>query len=84
MLVFGRSYDVANGATNGINQTRSEHPPVELAALVLSLEVQGLFFALQHLFSQLDGPLGIRNNEKLVTKLCIQRVQSLIDSLCVQ
>ena len=73
MLVFGRSYDAANGATNGINQLRgdvSKHPK-EFATLVLSLEVQRLLFTLQHLVSQLDGPLGIRNNDKLVTKLCI-------------
>ena len=48
----------------------SQHPK-ELATLVLALEVQGLLFTLQHLVSQLDGPLGIGNNEKLVTKLCI-------------
>ena len=39
----------------------SQHPQ-ELAALVLALEVQDLFIALQHLVSQLDGPLEIRNN----------------------
>ena len=61
-------YDGANGITNGPNDVRddvSEHPP-ELAALVLALEVEGLLFTLQYLFSQLDGPLQIVKDEMFV------------------
>ena len=64
--MFGLMYDGANGITNGPDDAGddvSEHPP-ELAALVLALEVKGLLFTLQYLFSQLDGPLQIVKDDK--------------------
>ena len=49
------------GAGHTTDDGPGQHPK-ELAALVLALELQRLFFPLQYFISQLDRALEIRNN----------------------